>query len=308
MIIEKITIGSEYPLEGLLTIPGTEEKQYPAVVLVHGSGANDMDEKVHGVRPFKDIAEGLAKHGIATIRYNKRSLTYGKQLVKALGADITVKEETIEDAVFAADFLRKDVRINPDKIYIAGHSMGGMLAPRINADGGNFAGLIILAGSPRRLEEIIKEQQDEYMKSAKGIIKWIAGKQIKKMSDKFDKIYFLSDEEAKKVPFAGNTSLYYFKEWGMKSSADYLKETTVPILVMHGGKDLQVLTDKDFEGYQRILAGRPDVTFELYPDLNHMFMPSIYNEIGKLMKEYKIKRHVEAYVIDDMANWINAHV
>jgi len=307
MIVEKIVIGSEYPLEGLLTVPNTEERQYPAVVLVHGSGANNMDEKVGEVRPFKDIAEGLAKRGIAAIRYNKRSLTYGKKMVKTLGAELTVKEETIEDAVIAANFLRNDVRINPNEIYIAGHSMGGMLAPRINAEGGDFAGLIILAGSPRRLEEIAKEQQTEFMKSSKGIIKWIAGKQIKKLSGKLDKIYILSDEEAKKVPFAGNTSLYYLKEWGMKSSADYLKKTTVPILVMHGDKDLQVRTDKDFEEYKSILANYPDVTFKLYPELNHLFMPAIYSDISKLMKEYKIKRHVEDYVIDDIANWINEH-
>jgi len=307
MITEKIVLGSQYPLDGLLTIPDTGNGPYPAVVLVHGSGANDMDTKIRGIRPFKDAAEGLAKHGIAAIRYNKRTYTYGRALIKAMGNSLTVKEETIEDAVFAADFLRKDSRINSDKIYIAGHSMGGMLAPRIDAEGGNFAGIIILAGSPRKLEEILKEQQDGFLKSAKGIVKWLAGKQIKKYTAKLDRIYDLSDEEAKKVPFAGGTTLYYLKEWGMKPSADYLKNSTKPILVMHGDKDLQVSTDKDFEGYKSILSNHPDATFKLYPDLNHCFMPALYSDVSKATKEFKLERHVEDYVIADMADWINAH-
>jgi len=307
MIIEKIVLGNEYPLDGLLTIPDTGNGPYPAVVLVHGSGSNDMDTKIRGIRPFKDVAECLAKHGIATIRYNKRTHTHGRKLIKAMGDSLTVKEETIEDAVFAADFLRKDTRINPDKIYIAGHSMGGMLAPRIDADGGNFAGIIILAGSPRKLEEIMKDQQTDFLKSAKGIVKWIAGKQIKKYAAKLDKIYDLSNEDAKKVSFAGNTTLYYLKEWGSTPSEDYLKNSTKPILVMHGGKDLQVSTAKDFEGYKTILQNHPDVTFKFYPDLNHCFMPAIYNDISKAMKEFKPERHVEDYVIADMADWINAH-
>ncbi|MCL2842340.1 MAG: alpha/beta fold hydrolase [Oscillospiraceae bacterium] len=307
MITEKITLGNEYPLDGLLTIPDTGNGLYPAVVLVHGSGSSNMDEKIHGIRPFKDIAEGLAKLGIAAIRYDKRSYTHGKKLLKAMGDSFTVKEETIEDAVFAADLLRKDSRINPDKIYIAGHSLGGMLAPRIDAEGGNFAGLIILAGSPRKLEEIMKEQQAEFLQSAKGIVKWIAGKQIKKIATKLDSIYDLSDEAAKKVPFAGGTTLYYLKEMGMKTSEEYLKDSTKPILVMHGDKDLQVLTDQDFEGYKAILQNHPDATFKFYPNLNHCFMPAIYHDISKLMKEYKLERHVEDYVIADMAEWIHAH-
>ena len=307
MITEKITIGSEYPLEGLLAIPDSEKPSYPAVVLVHGSGAHDMDETIKGIKPFKDIAEGLAKFDIASIRYNKRSLTYGKQIVKALGSDLTVKEEVVEDAILAADFLRSDARINSDKIFIAGHSLGGMLAPRIDAEGGSFAGLIILAGSPRKLEDIMKEQQAEYLNSAKGFVKWIAGKQIKKISEKLDKVSIISDEEAKSTRFAGGTTLYYLKEMGAKSPAEYLEGSTKPILVMHGDKDLQVLTDKDFDGYKKILENHPDVTFKLYPNLNHCFMPSVYSEINKLIKEYELERHVEEYVISDMAEWVNAH-
>ena len=160
MIKEKIIIGenTKYPLNGLLTLPVDTTKPVPAVVFVHGSGSSNMDEKVGKLTPFKDLAEGLAKHGIASIRYDKRSFAHGFKMLKDKSRPITVKEETIEDAILATELLRKDSRIDPQKIFIIGHSMGGMLAPRIDAEGGNFENQIKIhsvrsvkwPGQPRR--------------------------------------------------------------------------------------------------------------------------------------------------------------
>ena len=157
MIKEQIIVGenTNYPLKGLLTIPACTVSPVPAVVFVHGSGASNMDEKVGKLTPFKDLAEGLAKHGIASIRYDKRSFSHGLKLVRE--KEVTVRKETIEDAILATQILKNDPRIDKNKIFIIGHSMGAMLAPRIDAEGGNYNGLIMMAGSPRKLEEIMLE-------------------------------------------------------------------------------------------------------------------------------------------------------
>jgi dienelactone hydrolase len=307
MIEEKIIVGAgaKFPLNGLLTIPSGGSSPYPAVVLVHGSGPNDMDEKVGNTYCFKDLAKGLAKHGIATIRYHKRTFVYGKEMAKNSDDNFTVWEETIEDALFAAELLRKDPRINSEKIFALGHSMGGMLLPRIDADGGNFAGLIIWAASPRRLEEIIIDQQDDFLKRTNFIMKWIVGKQIVKLRKKFDKMYAMPDEEAKATPLFGkHNKVYYLKEWGLKPSVDYLKVLSKPILIMQGDADFHVSVEKDFERYKEILASCPQASFKLYPNLNHLFMPSIYGDITQALKEYKVAQKVEEYVISDIADWI----
>jgi len=306
MLEQKITIGEKYPLEGLLTIPEGNDAPCPAVVLVHGSGANDMNEKVGKTYFFRDMAAGLAKHGIATIRYNKRTFTYGKKMVKDPDfVNLTVWDETIEDAIFATDLLRNNPRIDPEKIFIAGHSMGAMLAPRIDAEGGNFKGLILLAGSPRKLEEIMIEQQDAAVKDLNPIIKLIANKQIKKFREKIDMIYELSDEEAKQTKFFGKYNrLYYLKEWGLKPTSDYLKDFSKPILIMQGDADFHVSVENDFNMYKVILGDRPNATFKLYPNLNHLFMPSVYGNIKKGLKEYKKAQNIVEYVIDDIAKWI----
>lgn len=157
MKTENITVGlnTEYPLKGLLTLPDDLSSPVPAVVLVHGSGPSNMDEKVMKLTPFRDLAEGLAERGIASIRYDKRTYVHARKMLKV---SVTVREETIEDAILAADMLRNDPRIDPQRIYIVGHSMGAMLAPRIDAEGGNFAGIIMMAGTNFRLEDIVIRQ------------------------------------------------------------------------------------------------------------------------------------------------------
>ncbi|MDP4104647.1 MAG: alpha/beta fold hydrolase [Bacillota bacterium] len=301
---EKIVIGTDtkYPLNGILTVPN-QNGPFPAVVLVHGSGPSNMDEKIGENTPFKDLADGLSEKGIAVIRYDKRTFVYGKEMRNEPG--LTVKEETIEDALRAADFLRKDERIDAKKIFIIGHSMGGMLAPRIDAEGGDFAGIIIMAGSPRKLEEIIMDQNDQVLNSLNRFLKIIAKKQIASLSSKFDNIYNLSDEEAKSTPVFGKyNKAYYLKEMGEHPAVDYLNGLNKPIFILQGEKDFQVSIEKDFQGYKKLLDDRSNVTFKLYPNLNHLFMPSVYGEILKVKKEYSVAQHVEQQVIEDITDWI----
>ena len=305
MTDEKIVIGvgTKYPLNGMLTIPDETNGLLPAVVLVHGSGPSNMDGKVGNNYPFKDLAEDLAERGIAVLRYDKRTFVYGKEMRNDTG--LSVKEETIEDAILAANFLRKDSRIDGNKIFIIGHSMGGMLAPRIDAEGGNFAGIIIMAGSPRKLEEIIMTQNNDVLISLNRFMKMIVRKQITALSSKFNNIYNLSDEEAKSTKVLGKyVRAYYLKEMGEHPSTNYLKALDKPVLILQGDKDFQVSLEKDFDGYKKLLGDTRNVTFKLYPNLNHLFMPSVYGETLKAKKEYKVAQRMDKQVIKDVSEWI----
>jgi len=304
MKLESIVVGkgTPYPLRGLLTLPDDVAKPVPAVVFVHGSGASNMDEKVGELTPFKDLAEGLAAHGIASVRYDKRSFAYGRKMLKE--KNITVKEETIEDAVRATQLLRKDARIDRNRIFIVGHSMGAMLAPRIDAQGGNYCGLILMAGSPYKLEEIMLRQNEQAVSGLNKLLQMIAGRQIKKLQKTFDGLYELSDEEAKKRKFAGGTTLYYFKEMGEHAAPGYLKRLQKPLLILQGEKDFQATAAEDFAGYQTLLEGRDNVSFKLYPGLNHAFVPALSDDINKARKEYATERHIGEEVIGDIARWI----
>ena len=300
---EKIIVGkgTDYPLKGLLTLPSSNAGKVPAVVLVHGSGASNMDEQVYKLTPFKDLADGLAKQGIASVRYNKRTFVYGWKMRKLTPS---VWDVTVEDAIRATDLLKRDPRIDPDRVFIIGHSMGAMLAPRIDAEGGNYRGLILMAGAPGRLEEIIIRQLKQAGQPKGSIMRAIVRLEDRIFSKKFTGLYDLTDEEAKKKKFAGNVTLYYFKEMGKKTAVDFLKESEKPVLIMQGGKDFQALPSEDFAGFQEQLQGRKNVEYRLYENLNHLFVTGIYNDILKARKEYKVEQRIAPEVIDDIADFI----
>lgn len=305
MILEDIIVcaDSKYPLNGILTIPESDHP-VPAVVFVHGSGASDKDEKIGGLTPFKDLAEGLAEFGIASLRYDKRSFTHGFKMLRDKNLEVTVKSETIDDAIAASELLKKDCRIDAENVFVIGHSMGAMLAPRIDAEGGQFKGLILMAGSPRRLEEIMMGQNEAVRSQTKGLVHWIVEKQIAKLTKQFEGLYEMSDAQAKAVKMGNGVTLYYFKEMGEHQASDYLMELEKPILILQGEKDFQATVKDDYSQYQMLLEGKDNVTFHLYEGLNHAFVSAISENIMMANQEYKPRRNVNAKVIEDIAMWI----
>ncbi len=301
--------GTEWELNGVLTVPQNsgEDNPCPAVVLVHGSGPQDMNEAIYENKPFLDIADYLSSHGTAVIRYDKRTLTHGQKMMQELGGSLTVYEETVEDALLAADILKSDPRINKDKVFILGHSMGGMLAPRIHAEDGDFAGIISLAGSPRSIHEISYDQQLAFVKTMP------EGKEKDDASALLDKgiydasvaeLLSLPDDEAKTAFMPGGISAYYYKEWDQIPVSDYVNNIDIPFLIMQGSADLQVFADKDFTAWQELLEGRSNVTFKVYDNLNHYFMRTAGKSINELNDEYAIPGHVDESVLTDISDWI----
>ena len=129
-------------------------------------------------------------------------------------------------------------------------------------------------------------------------------KQVAKFAKLFEGLYEMSDEAAKKKKVGGGTTLYYFKEMGEHPAADYLAKLEKPVLIMQGEKDFQATADVDYAAYQTLLAGKSNVTFKLYEELNHAFVPAIYDDLMKAKQEYNKERHIGEEVIGDIANWI----
>jgi len=306
---EVIIVGAdtEWALEGILTMPleASAENPVPAVILVHGSGPQDMDSTIVENRPFFDIADYLSAHGIAVIRYDKRTLVHGASMVETLGGGLTVWEETIEDAILAAEIARNDPRIDENRIFLLGHSLGGMLAPRIyHADEGGFAGLILFAGSPRLLTDIILEQNNMVLEALEeGPERELVQAQIDALAEQIAGLSEMTAEEAQGMSFLG-ASAYYFTDLAAHPFADDVETVTVPILIMQGENDLQVLADVDFAILIELLGDRENVTLKLYEGLNHLFMPSFATTILEIGEEYAVLAHVDTQVLRDLVEWI----
>ena len=135
----EVTIGTGlWSLPGTLSVPIMGEK-VPAVVLVHGSGPQDRNETTGPNQPFRDLAEGLASQGIAVLRYEKRTKHHRLKMV-LLSGSLTVREESVEDAVSAVRFLQAHERIDGNRVFVLGHSLGGYLLPQIGAEEQGIAG------------------------------------------------------------------------------------------------------------------------------------------------------------------------
>ena len=297
--------GTDFPLDGILSMPdnASADETVPAVVIVHGSGPSDMDGAPAALpnfpnKPFRDIADYLAQNGIAVIRYDKRTFAYGAKM----SPDISMREETIEDAILATEMLKTDPRIDKSKVFILGHSMGGMLAPRIHAEGGNFAGLIMLAGSPRNLLQISFDQNIDYVNEHfEGDEKEAALAMLtdEAMDAQVTAILAMSDDEAKNTPTAFG-SVYYLKDMLLHPAEDYIRDITQPFLILQGSADFQVTVERDFAVFQELLENRANVTFIVYDGLNHLFMVSTTGTI----EEYDIPGHVDSKVLSDIVEWI----
>jgi len=301
---EEITIGkgTGYELSGILTIPegAAPRGGFPAAVIVHGSGPIDMDGTMFAYTVYRDLADYLSSSGIVVVRYNKRTFTHGFKMVEELGGSLTVYEETIEDAVSAANLLKADPRVNKDKVFIIGHSLGGMLAPRIQVSGGNFSGLILMAGSPRFLLDLSYEQNIDYIeKTMSSVDKENAYASLSGWNDMVNLILNIPDEDAKGVDIGG-MSAYYLKDLHKHPAADYIDIVRVPYLVLQGEADFQVRADKDFALYKELLAGRNNTAFKSYEGLSHMFIKSTTGYVD----EYDTPDHVNIQVLRDIASWI----
>jgi uncharacterized protein len=293
-----------WKLPGILTLPNGRGP-FPVAVLIAGSGPNDQDETIGPNKPFKDLAWGLASRGIAVLRYPKRTHQYGA----AYAADPenpTVKDEYLADADAAVALLAARPDIEPRQIYLVGHSEGGYLAPRIAASDAQIAGIAILAGTTRPIEQAMVEQL-RYLLPLEGVDSAKAQEMIAR-AEAAEREMASPDLKPGTVINDGVASWpsSYVLDLRGYDPAAVAAGLTIPVLVLQGARDYQVRA-VDFEGWKHALAGHPNATFKLYPGLNHLFMTSATPGTGlSSPKDYAQPGHVADEVVGDIATWIGA--
>ena len=300
---QEVQIGTgSNALPGTLTIP-KGEGNFPVVVLVHGSGPNDRDETLAGNKPFRDLAWGLASLGIAVLRYDKRTLIYPQ----AFQGNFTVQQEVVQDAIAAVDFLRQKPQINSQKIYVLGHSLGGMLIPRIGAKDAQIAGLITLAAPTRPFEDLFLEQTI-YLTSLDRTVSESEQKLIDGIRQQVEIIRNAAWDNLPANTLLLGTPVSYWQDLRGYNPAIAAQSLSQRLLILQGERDYQV-TMQDFQGWQNAVGDygnqsydRPNTTLKSYPQLNHLFMSGTGTPSPA---EYRVPNHVAEIVVQDIALWIN---
>lgn len=284
-----------HDLVGLLTTP-SKGTNYPIVVLVHGSGPADMDETVGPNKPFKDLAAGLAAQGIATIRYVKRTLAYAGDPYP------TVKEEVTDDALAAVALARTMPGADKKQIYLLGHSLGGMLAPKMAFLAPDLNGVILAAAPARTLPDLI-EEQNVY---AASLIKDTTGNVSKQLDEAKKEIATVRFTQLGKLKpdslMLGVRASYWADLNAYNQVATAKKIAKQRIFVVQGGNDFQV-SAQDYNLWNTALSGKKNAKLKLYPELNHLL--SEQKEKGD-MSQYNVPSNVSATLINDLAAWIKA--
>jgi len=287
---EEISITSgDFQLDGILTMPKSDEL-VPAVILISGSGPNNYNSSMGKLTPFRDIAVYLAENGIASIRYNKVTFQHYSDI--RYDYSFTMKEEYIDGAIGALDFISDDSRIDIENIYVIGHSQGGQFAPiLVNLDD-RIKGTIIMAGTSMHLVNLMMEQylsfygESVYNENLPFALEAISIKASD--SSKYNHFYFGA----------------YHEYWAHYNSINFENElisaASKPMLILHGKMDLQIGFDH-FERYQELLSGYEDVTFKWYEKLNHYFIDA---GIETIETAYQEKGSVANEVMVDIVNFI----
>jgi alpha-beta hydrolase superfamily lysophospholipase len=308
IVEEDIIVGEgEWALPGTLTLP-KDGSSFPAVVLVHGSGPNNRDESVGQTKMFRDLAWALAQKGIASIRYDKRTLAYTDKFTFEFIKTLTVREETTIDAVLAGKVLKDDSRIDGSRIFVAGHSLGAMLGPRIVKEGEDlFAGMILMNGSPLQLTDIILTQNEDLLAEQPEDTRKALQPLVDMEVEKLKGIDTMTDDLLKEEIIFGMPG-YYVKDLRTYDAAVTLKELQLPTFIAQGGADFQVNLANGWDAWQKAVGGERYITLKLYPDLNHLLMKYTGDPAYQYsLQEYDTLAKMDETAEADIASWILDH-
>ncbi|HLR81414.1 MAG TPA: alpha/beta hydrolase [Bacillota bacterium] len=302
-----VTIEGAYPLSGTLTWPTEKRNQYPAVLIIPGTGKLDRDgnDKKLQLNLYKDLAEFLTVLGFMTLRYDKRGIQKSGGNYYETGV-----HDLIDDACASVQFLQAYDQVDQQKIVILGHSEGAMIAPAVHHHT-PVSGLILLAGAAEPSKDLLLKQLEmviEEIENTKGLKGWLyrvlkLSQKIKKQNKSLMKKINDSDEAVMRIRGA-KINAKWIRDQRHYNVCDYLPEVACPVLAITGDKDLQVPPDHA-ERIAEIVKG--DSEWHLLPHVNHILRHvTTHHTMLGLTKEYKkiIDHPIDDELLSIIERWL----
>ena len=265
-------------------------------IILSGSGPQDIDSSIRANKPLKDLAVGLGSKGISSIRFDKRETNF------SLDKDsITIDDEYKNNILSIISYLKTDRVFHEYKIFLIGHSLGGMITPRIANEVENIDGAILMAANFRPLEDLILEQT-KYLLSIDSTTSTVDKNNcLEKLEVKLD---YLKDSlslnlNPTKLPLNIPASYWLSLKKYNLSNIINRKGIKKPMLVLWGEKDYLV-RERDFNLYKNYFQNEKN-KFISYPELNHIFIKS---DNSMSPQEYSNFGNIPEYVIDDIIMWL----
>ena len=290
----EVVVGhAPWELGGTLTVPHGPGP-FPAVVLVHGSGFSDRDGTFGVTKADRDVAWGLANQGVATLRYDKRTLTHA--LAFARQPDFTIDDEFVDDALEAVELLRQTPRIDPARIYVLGGSLGGVAAPRIVQRDPAIAGLILYSAPSGFFWDDFAAQVRRRVE-ADGVVTASDQRRLDIARARVAAIEALA-ADAVTVPHMTVRPAYHLDVAGFRPETA-AQNLPIPMLILHSLND-EFLSAEEIIGWVGSLHKRDDVVFHLYREHTH----ALFDRRKVTGPDLRPELHVGSAVINDIASWV----
>lgn len=302
----------------LLPTPSSSGQKPPVAVLVSGSGPQDRNVEVFGMRLFEQLSHALARQGIATLRYDERGVgastgDFGKATTADFASDVS--------ALVSALAARNDV--DTRRIGIIGHSEGGMVAPWVAVSNRTVAFIVLIAGPVQPIVDLLREQnrrvntlagrspeevEDSLRLLDKVLSRLVAGAALDPLDADFqaaciapgcsDPVAFSA---AQRAWLSGN----WFRHFVRQRPLDKLRKVKVPILALNGSLDSQVPSELNLPLLKREMkrVGHREVTVQELEGVNHLMQAA---ETGSVAEYATLEKTIVPEVPERMARWIAA--
>jgi alpha-beta hydrolase superfamily lysophospholipase len=289
---EEVTVQSTggVVLAGTLTLPRERDTdgRTPAVVLITGSGPQNRDEELPGIkgyRFFRQIADTLSRRGIAVLRLDDRGIGGSRA-----GATPGTTGDFADDVRAALAYLRSRADIRADRLGLVGHSEGGLIAPIVAADDPQVRAIALLAGPSRTIRRILEFQRRVVVESDSTI-------PVAKRDSALAALSRTADSVA-----ATPGWLQYVYDYDPLPAA---RRVRAPVLILHGATDLQVTADQALELSSAFHhGGNRDVTVHVFTKTNHLFLEDASGEYSGYATLPSTK--VKPDVLGTLADWVVA--
>lgn len=321
----KIKSQSGGEIAGTLTFP-SGKSNYPIIILISGSGAQNRNSEVFAHKPFLIIADHLTRNGYAVFRYDDRGVGGSTGNFSSATSD-----DLASDALDIIKYFKTKEGINKRMIGLLGHSEGGLIAPLVYQSSKDISFMIFMAAPGVKCREVLLKQQYDIGRASGADEKQLARAkeinthiydQVAKIKD-LDKLEsdlrnYLKQELIKDNPSLSADQLDnfiinqlalikspWFRFFITYDPQPALRKIKSPVLAINGGKDLQVSADANLKGIEQALSrgGNRNFSIKQIENVNHLFQEC---ETGNISEYAIIEQTISPKVLDVIVAWIDS--